>query len=57
MIAHKMTRGAFHYIIHPTGNFRCEYSVLELVQTQNGNITKCTSINEKVHKDKKKCPD
>ena len=32
MIAHNMTRGAFHYIIHPTGNFRCEYSVLELVQ-------------------------
>ena len=33
------------YIMHPGGNFRCEYSVLELVQTQNGNITKCTSIN------------
>ena len=44
-------------IIHPGGNFRFEYSVLELVQTQNGNITKCTSINEKVHKEKKKCTD
>jgi len=45
------------YIIHLAGNFRCKYSVLELVRTQNGNITKCTSINWKVQKEKKKCTD
>ena len=45
------------YMIHPGGNFRCKYSVMQLVQTQNGNITKCTSINWKVHKEMKKCTD
>ena len=45
------------YMIHPGGNFRCKYSVMQLVQTQNGNTTKCTSINWKVHKEMKKCTD
>ena len=49
--------GAYHLHIHPGGNFRCEYSVLELVQTQTGTITKCTSTNWKVHKEKNKCTD
>ena len=40
------------YTIHPGRNFRWKYSVLQLVQTQNGKITKCTSINKwKVHKE------
>ena len=49
--------GAFIYIIHPCGNFTCKYSVLQLVQTQNGKTRKCTSINWKVQKEKKKCID
>ena len=43
------------YTIHPGGNFRCKYSVLQLFQTQNGKIRKCISINWKVQKEKKKC--
>jgi len=45
------------YTIHPGGNFRCKYSVLQLFQTQNGKIRKCISINWKVQKKKKKCID
>ena len=41
------------YTIHPGGNFRCKYSVLQ----QNGKIRKCISINWKVQKEKKKCID
>ena len=44
------------YTIHPGWNFRRKYSVLQLVQTQNGKIRKCTSINWKVQKEKKKNP-
>jgi len=36
------------YTIHPGGNFRCKYSVLQLVETQSGKIRRCTSINWKV---------
>ena len=36
---------------------RVEDTVLQLIQTQNGKITKCTSNNWKVGKEKKKCID
>ena len=42
------------YTIHPGGNFRCKYSVLQLFQMENGKIRKCISINWKVQKEKKK---
>ena len=42
------------YTMHRGGKFRSKYSVLQLVQTQNGKIGKCTSINWKVQKEKKK---
>ena len=45
------------YTIHPGGNFRWKYSVLQLFQTQNGKIRKCISINWKFQKKKKKCID
>ena len=45
------------YTIHPGGNFRCKYSVLQLFQTQNGKIRKCISINWKDQKEKKKSID
>ena len=45
------------YTIHPGGNFSCKYSVLQLVETQTGKIRRCTSINWKVQKEKKKCSD
>ena len=44
--------------IRPGGNLMCKYSVVWLVQVQNGNITKCPSINYwKVQREKKKCID
>ena len=43
------------YTIHLGGNFRCKYSVLQLVETQIGKIRRCTSINWKGQKEKKKC--
>ena len=45
------------YTIHPGWNFSCKYSVLQLVETQIGKIRRCTSINWKVPKEKKKCSD
>ena len=45
------------YTIHPGGNFRCKYSVLQLFQMQYGKIRKCISIKWKVQKEKKKCID
>ena len=41
------------YTIHLGGNFRCKYSVLQLVETQIGKIRRCTSINWKGQKEKK----
>ena len=52
------TQGALTiYTIHPGGNFRCKYSVLQLFQTENGKIKKCIGINWKVQKERKKCID
>ena len=53
-----LIRGALTiYTIRQGGNFRCKYSVLQLVQTLGGKIRKCTSIKWKVQKEKKKCID
>ena len=48
----KRPRALTIYIIDPGGNFRCKYSVLWLVQTQNGNTTKnqeSSQRNEKMY--------
>ena len=45
------------YTIHAGGNVRCKYSLLLLVQTQNGQMKKYTSIDWKAQKEKKKCID
>ena len=51
----KESRGTYHLHDHPGGNFWCKYSAMHLVQTQNWKIAKCTSINWKAKKEKKKC--
>ena len=42
---HVTPRALTIYTIHPSGNFRGKYSVLQLFQTQNGKIRKCITIN------------
>ena len=42
------------YTIHPGGNFWYKYSAMQLVQTENGKIAKCTSINWEAQKEKRK---
>ena len=42
------------YTIHPGGNFRCKYSVLQLFQTENGKIRKCIIVSIGKFKKKRK---